>query len=104
RQAWALQALGWAVLRFWETDILRRTGEIVDRVVAVLNRRDAFAQHTGQARRVTIPETDTIQRVVIETPRRSGSRRDVKKSSALPLRGHRTTARRSRCSRANRET
>jgi DNA mismatch endonuclease (patch repair protein) len=47
RQTRALRAAGWVVLRFWETDILRRPGEIVDRIVAVLNRRDAIGNYTA---------------------------------------------------------
>lgn len=36
RQSEMLKALGWVVLRFWETDILRNTAEIADRVVSSL--------------------------------------------------------------------
>jgi len=39
RQTRALEESGWLVLRFWETDVLRRTGEIADTVVATLKQR-----------------------------------------------------------------
>jgi len=39
RQTLALEAAGWVVLRFWETDILRRPDELADRVVAALERQ-----------------------------------------------------------------
>lgn len=32
----ALEADGWAVLRFWETDVLRETREVADRIAGVL--------------------------------------------------------------------
>jgi very-short-patch-repair endonuclease len=35
----ALEAAGWVVLRFWETDLLREASQIADRVVAVLAER-----------------------------------------------------------------
>ena len=36
RQTRALEAAGWTVLRFWETEVLARTDEIADEVVAAL--------------------------------------------------------------------
>jgi G:T-mismatch repair DNA endonuclease (very short patch repair protein) len=35
-QSDALKALGWHVLRFWETDILRDAGRIADQIISVL--------------------------------------------------------------------
>jgi DNA mismatch endonuclease, patch repair protein len=44
RQMGALEAAGWTVLRFWETDILCQTGYVADQIIAaciapVQNRR-----------------------------------------------------------------
>ncbi|SRR5258708_6035503 len=39
RHTLALEAAGWTVLRFWETDLLRETDAIADRVAAVLAQR-----------------------------------------------------------------
>jgi DNA mismatch endonuclease (patch repair protein) len=36
-----LETAGWIVLRFWETDLLRETSTIADRVVAILASRSA---------------------------------------------------------------
>lgn len=36
RQTSALEMAGWVVLRFWETDLLRDTCKIADRIVSVL--------------------------------------------------------------------
>jgi DNA mismatch endonuclease, patch repair protein len=36
RQTVALESSGWVVLRFWETDILRASKDIVDRIVSRL--------------------------------------------------------------------
>jgi DNA mismatch endonuclease (patch repair protein) len=38
RQTGALEASGWIVLRFWETDILRRTGYVADQIIAAVQR------------------------------------------------------------------
>jgi len=38
-QTHALEMAGWVVLRFWETDLLRETSKIADRVIAVLTDR-----------------------------------------------------------------
>lgn len=38
----ALEAAGWVVLRFWETDLLRKTGEIADRVSDILAERNGI--------------------------------------------------------------
>lgn len=46
RHTAALAAANWVVLRFWETDVLRRTTEIADRIAAALER-----QSNRQARR-----------------------------------------------------
>lgn len=35
-QTGALEASGWTVLRFWETDILRRAGYVADQIIAVI--------------------------------------------------------------------
>jgi DNA mismatch endonuclease (patch repair protein) len=45
RQTFALEAAGWAVLRFWETNILRRPDDAADRVVAALQRHKAALAH-----------------------------------------------------------
>ncbi len=44
RQTQALEAAGWLVLRFWETDLLRHPTEIATHIVAVLNRFKAVAE------------------------------------------------------------
>lgn len=36
RQTAAIEALGWTVLRFWETDILCRPGHVADQIVALI--------------------------------------------------------------------
>jgi DNA mismatch endonuclease (patch repair protein) len=36
RQTRTLRGLGWVVLRFWETDVLRRTDDTVSQIIAVL--------------------------------------------------------------------
>jgi DNA mismatch endonuclease, patch repair protein len=36
RQSEALEASGWTVLRFWETDILRGVSRVADQIIAVL--------------------------------------------------------------------
>jgi DNA mismatch endonuclease (patch repair protein) len=38
-QTRAIEASGWLVLRFWETDVLSRTSEIADYIVGALNGR-----------------------------------------------------------------
>lgn len=38
RQTGALEAAGWSVLRFWETDILGRTGYVADQIIAAVQR------------------------------------------------------------------
>ena len=38
RQTGALEAAGWVVLRFWETDILGRTGDVADRIIAAVQK------------------------------------------------------------------
>jgi DNA mismatch endonuclease (patch repair protein) len=50
RQAQALEAAGWVVLRFWETDILRRPGAAADKVVAALQRRMSTQRYSTKRR------------------------------------------------------
>jgi DNA mismatch endonuclease (patch repair protein) len=38
RQTGALEASGWTVLRFWETDILCRTGYVADQIIAAVQK------------------------------------------------------------------
>jgi DNA mismatch endonuclease (patch repair protein) len=45
RQTHDLEMEGWAVLRFWETDLLREASKIADRVVAVLVERSVNNPH-----------------------------------------------------------
>jgi len=42
RQTRTLQGLGWVVLRFWETDVLQRTGDAVNQIIAVLADTDVL--------------------------------------------------------------
>jgi DNA mismatch endonuclease, patch repair protein len=44
RQTAALEASGWTVLRFWETDVMRRASHVADQIIAVLEHRNA-ARH-----------------------------------------------------------
>jgi DNA mismatch endonuclease (patch repair protein) len=46
RQTEGLKALGWTVLRFWETDVLRGTSYVADQIIAVLMHSDA-ARHVN---------------------------------------------------------
>ncbi len=39
RETRVLEESGWMVLRFWETDVLRETSEVADRVAAVVAKR-----------------------------------------------------------------
>ena len=41
RQTGALEASGWMVLRFWETDVLCQVGNVADQIIIVLKHRDA---------------------------------------------------------------
>ena len=44
QQAEALEASGWIVLRFWETDILRNAADIAENVAGVLASRQAVGR------------------------------------------------------------
>jgi DNA mismatch endonuclease (patch repair protein) len=43
----AFETMGWTVLRFWETDVLDRTSEVVDQVVAVLTDRKRLTEQAA---------------------------------------------------------
>jgi len=49
-QTRALEAAGWRVLRFWESDLLRDASDAADRVVMTLARRALNAQRIGHRR------------------------------------------------------
>jgi DNA mismatch endonuclease (patch repair protein) len=48
RQTGALEASGWMVLRFWETDIIRRANHVADQIFALLRQRP-HARHVTPA-------------------------------------------------------
>jgi len=47
-QTGALQSTGWMVLRFWETDVLRRVSHVADQIFAVVGHRNV-ARHLTPA-------------------------------------------------------
>lgn len=51
RQTRALEDAGWLVLRFWESDLLRRTSEIADHIVTILGMQAMKAAGATPARR-----------------------------------------------------
>src|SRR5882724_2480255 len=53
RQTAALEASGWRVLRFWETDIVRRPSDLANLVVAALKYREPRVLNRRSRRRGT---------------------------------------------------
>ena len=47
----ALEAAGWVVLRFWETDVLRETQKIADRVEEIFANRKVADRGSRRAAR-----------------------------------------------------
>lgn len=70
RQTSALQEAGWAVLRYWETDVVRRPSEIADEILALLPAR----RHVGRPQVSPVSSSATSSGAGIAGPESDSNR------------------------------